>query len=324
MSDAAAATVTPTQGATAPATPVAGTATTTPVDHAATAIEIARKAIARGGEPPAPAAGTEETQTEGATEEHTERPKDEPEEKPEPTGKAFKKLRLREQAVKDLERKVQDGLGELARWKAERESDEKLKADDPYGWARKHGFNFRELAKKAVGEETQDPRDKAIAELRAELAELKGESTTRKERERTDGVATANAEIRAVAATEFAKTTPDDFPYLHAHEPSQVAEAIRVELVEHYQRTGEELAPRQVMARLEKQMAEYVGGIHGKVASRKKPAEEPAPPHPKPKRPENADVTSRAAAGRVTPKGPLTDEERIARATARARDIIRR
>jgi hypothetical protein len=328
---------------TAPSTPTAGEGAATPAvappagdskprgGDMARAADIARKVMERSD------AGKTESVVEAPTEEAKAEPEKvdaEPEKKDEPAvepnGKAFRKLRLKEQALKELERKAQADLAEAAKWRAEKEADDKLKAEDPYGWARKHGLNFRDLAKKAVGEETKDPRDKAIEELRAELAELKGETATRKEREQTEAEKAAHADILATASDAFASTTPDEFPYLHEHAPAQVAAALKAELIDHYQKTGEDLSIipnglRGVMARLEKQMATYIEEKHSRVTARRKPPEPEPKPAPKPKAPpENGDVTARAAAARVSPEGTLSQAERMRRATERARDVIRR
>lgn len=346
MSESAAAPATPAAPAAAPEAPAEAPAPLqppdapnptgdSPKDRRARAVEVVKRNRRGQFEKPdaAPTQAAEETpaaepaeEPKAATapaEEPEDKGKAEPDDDDRPTAKDWKKLRQEKQLLARQMREIRDAQQKYAAWEAERTEDEKLRASDPYAWARKHGLSFRDMAKKAIGEETKDPRDVAIEELKAEIAELKGFRENYQEQSREQQIEAARSNVRAAVSREFAATSAEDFPFLHTHEADHVADAVTRDLVDHYQRTGEELSPRDVMAGMERQMREYYRRLERAVGK-------PAPPAPPAKAAPAAapapsgDIPSNRVSARASDAGPLTQAEKRQRARALVRDRVGR
>ena len=313
----------------------------TPAGRRAKAIEVVRRRR-RGKEPETETVSTEapgavavpegeqpaegdETEPEKAETAADTEP-DEKGDEERPGSKEWRRLKREKQLVAQEKRELRQMQQEYAAWKAEKDADEKLRAEDPYSWARKHGLSMRDLAKKAIGEEAKDPRDAKIEELQAQLQEVIGFKQNFEQQTQQQQIENARSSVRSHVSQEFAATTPDDFPYLHAHEPGHVAESVTTQMIEHFKRTGEELSARDVMASMERELRDYDRRLEA-ARNRNRPQAAPAAPPaaaPAPVRQAAGDVPSRALASRATDDAPLTQEQRRQRSVQAVRERIGR
>jgi hypothetical protein len=159
--------------------------------------------------------------------------------------KAFRELRRQRKAQKNFSQ-------EQTKLQSEQAADQALKTSDPDAWLRKHGFDFREVAQKAVKAGAQTPEQKREAaleaknkELEARLNNIEGRASQMSQQEAIHGL-----QVEAVHAFE---TYKESFPTLNEHfSPAEVAREVTQLQIDYYVKTnGREVPVKAALAALE-------------------------------------------------------------------------
>lgn len=147
---------------------------------------------------------------------------------------------------------------------------------DPIAWLKANKVDVRGALLRMANEDAEDPRDKKLRQLE----EVQNRDKAEREQEKTEKAAReAKAEqAQAIQAVEtelkeaWGKVDVDDYPTLAALlEPEHIAERAREIMIEHWRDHRKELAPSEVFATMEKELAP----LKGKLANGKK---SPKPP----------------------------------------------
>lgn len=147
---------------------------------------------------------------------------------------------------------------------------------DPIAWLKAQKVDVRATLLRMANEDTEDPRDKKLRELedeqRRSRTELENEKRERTERAQKAEQRAAEQTIEAELGKAWGTAEVDEFPTVAAAlEPEHVAARAREILVEHYRKSGKELAPSEVFATMERELAP----LKGKLAIGKKKPEAP-------------------------------------------------
>ncbi len=175
--------------------------------------------------PRAEAAEAEQKQAE-EPEAKTEAKSAEPEKEEEhaPTAKEIANAKRYRKDLARRERELNRERDALAADRAEMERLRTMRRDNPRAVLDELGLSFRELAEEAAKQDGEDPRDKSIRELRAELEELKGfKQTLSKERESAAQQQSYQADVEAVA--ERIQNDADAYPFLADYGNDRAARA---------------------------------------------------------------------------------------------------
>jgi hypothetical protein len=137
------------------------------------------------------------------------------------------------------------------------QSEAELFEKDPIAWLRQRGKNPREVLLRLAREDAEDPKDKLVRETKAKTDELEKKLTEREkkdlEREQTEKAQKAQAKLEAQILEAYEPIADgDDYPLLgQTYEPAHVASLAKDLLLEYFAKTGEELPPEELFARLE-------------------------------------------------------------------------
>jgi hypothetical protein len=267
-------------------------------------------------EPPKP----EEKQGEKPAEPEKPKAPDDDKSELEKLEEEWRKVRSAKKAARNERRGAASWREEQARAKAEAEADERLRKDQPATWLEKHGYSFYEEAKRAVAKADETPADKRAkeAEARALAAEEKANALERRINEREAAAAQKDAMAQLVNEHTAAwAETKSDYPTLLKYYPEQEVLDTAIELrIDYYRNTKREIPISAALSHMEKEARQ-----HRERFTRE--------PEGKPERTERATVaaksgktravigpvTNRQAATSATPRGPLSPEEKRARAT---------
>jgi hypothetical protein len=234
----------------------------------------------------------------------------------------WRKVRSAKRGARDERRAAAAWREEQARAKAEEEADRKLKEASPAGWLEKHGFDFREEAKRAVSKADETPAEKRAkeAEERARIAQEKADALERRINEREQQTARSNAlaELNATHRSAWGDTK-SDYPTLAEHYSEQEIMDTCLELrVEYFKNTGREIPPSAAFSHMEKMARQHRERFTRKPNGNGKPAStERATVAGKPAktRAVSGPITNREAATKTAPPAGLSPEEKRARAT---------
>lgn len=258
--------------------------------------------------------------------------------KPETEAKAkaleeAKAARAKEEAEEKQWREIRRQKKAAREWRAEQErtkieqaADAKLKSEDPYAWAERHGLSFAEIAKREVDKASATPEQKRIAELDAKNKEISDklekiekqraeEAKTAAAREADAARSAAVAEHNRDVATHFEKSKVD-YPLLSQFRDPAEIQARALDLQIQFMRAtkGKEASMKDLLDHMEeevsKESARYLRAQSAALGSGEAatPAAEPAKPAAM-VRP----VTNRTAATDTTPAANLTQAQRRAR-----------
>lgn len=322
--------------ATAPTTPAAPAAPAAPTTEGKRAAALALVKAARGEAATAPAAETPAAPAEGAeapapTGDAVETPAAEtPAAKDDPFRKRLAALKRERAQARQLAATAQAQLAEIRAqtaafeeqrkaWQTERTADADARKRDPYAWAKAQGFDFREMAKRAVSEK-DNPAPLALDDhpaVRALAAKL-------------EALEAANAELRASHTTSalqgelgeaFAATSADTHPFLHRAFSRHEVMSQAVQLTQlHRERSGRYPAAADVFRALERMhKASHQRLARGLGEAPTPPARSgtaPAVNSAKAAKQQTPPVTNRTASARTSPDAPISPEERRSRAKA--------
>lgn len=185
--------------------------------------------------PPAEAKAAEaKTETAPALE-----PKPE-EEKQQRIGDAWREVKQARRELAARQASFESQQAEIAR---ERESIAAERAEmraNLRGWLSKQGLSFRQLVEEDLKEQDQDPRERELRELRAEIQALKEDTDSRKKREtEAEKAAARQQELTEVAG--MVEQNADQFPYLAAYGADRAAQELQAHFYHHLETTGERL-----------------------------------------------------------------------------------
>lgn len=136
-----------------------------------------------------------------------------------------KSLTTREQGIKDREAKLQ-----------EFEADQKLRAEDPYAWAEKHGLTYAGWTERVLKGKPSDT-DKRLKHLEEEREKERQEALEREKqaeiKKYEDSVNTFKSNLK-----EYVAKNAETFELIHSQEAYDVVMAV---IEEHFEQTEKEL-----------------------------------------------------------------------------------
>lgn len=210
---------------------------------------------------------------------------------------------------------------------------------DPIAWLKAQKVDIRATLLRMTKEESEDPRDKELREVKEEQKRIKERDAERDAAAAKAGQERAVQMVQRELAGAWEKAEVDEYPTLAAMlEPEHIAERACEIMLEEYRRSGKELAPSKIFATMEEELAPLKGRLkpREKVNGQKKPEapgagpgskrkdREAASPEARERQRPSEDVTRRIT--RETSVGrPLNfDREAIReRLVSKARDVMR-
>ncbi len=236
--------------------------------------------------------------------------------------------RYRKQIAK-RERELAREQERLASERSEIERLRTLRRENPRAVLDELGLTFRELAEDAARQEGEDPRDKALREVRTELEELKTFKKTLAEERMTQAQQVAfEADVTAVAGR--IQDDIEAYPFLADYDPQRAAKAA-VNAWYEQQKTGVEPDLFEILDSLENELRTDYERLHEARSKRVKPSSPAAQAKGAPERvngaangskargvqagtPPPETLTTRAVTERASPDRPLSLDDRRRRA----------
>lgn len=188
-----------------------------------------------------------------------------PEPKPEEEGEA--EIRAKRKALSKFSRKLETREvtlntreEQLKTHESRAQHEHNVFIKDPIAWLRSRGVNVRNVLLDHAREDAEDPKEKELKTLkeRTEILDKKiaerekAEAAEKAAKEAAEREGSANKQIEATLGQRYAEADGADYPLLSTlSTPDKVAFYGRQVMVDHYRKTGEELAPAEVFAILE-------------------------------------------------------------------------
>lgn len=225
----------------------------------------------------------------------------------------WRKARSAKKQARDERKAAGEWRSEQARRDADNAADAALKAKNPAAWLEKHGFDFREEAKRAVATVEKTPAEKRADEAVAKAEALEEKLKAIEERDAATTQQAALAKLNAEHAAAWSDST-SDYPTLAAHySADEIIDSITELRVDFFRKTadprtgeGREIPISVALEHLEK---------NAKIAQARFSRKTEPSGAAKPERTERATVAAKAAKPRAV-VGPVTNSDAAVVATS--------